>query len=58
MSEPAKKQWTLIGADGTVQPPSSAYPQLPAMFVRARQPEDTTLGGISTRGLVSARDSG
>jgi hypothetical protein len=38
--------------------PSSGHQQLLAMFVRARQPGDATLGGISTRRLVSAHVSG
>jgi hypothetical protein len=38
--------------------PSSGHQQLPAMFARVRQPADATLGGISTRRLVSAHVSG
>jgi hypothetical protein len=43
MSQPAKQRWTQ---------------HLLAMFVRTRQPGDATLGGISTRRLVSAHVSG
>jgi len=46
--------WATVSFQIRVGYPSSAHQQLLAMFVRARQPGDTTLGGISTRRLVSA----
>jgi hypothetical protein len=46
--------WATVSFHIRAGYPSSAHQQLLAMFVRARQPGDKTLGGISTRRLVSA----
>jgi len=46
--------WATVSFQIRVGYPSSAHQQLLAMFVRARQPGDAILGGISTRRLVSA----
>ena len=50
--------WATVSFHVMAGYPSSAHQQLLAMFVRARQPGDATLGGISTRRLVSAHVSG
>jgi hypothetical protein len=46
--------WATVSFHVMAGYPSSVHQQLLAMFVRARQPGDATLGGISTRRLVSA----
>jgi hypothetical protein len=50
--------WATVSFQIRTGYPSSGHQQLLAMFVRARQPGDATLGGISTRRLVSAHVSG
>lgn len=50
--------WATVSFQVRAGYPSSAHQQLLAMFVRARQPGDATLGGVSTRRLVSAPVSG
>jgi hypothetical protein len=50
--------WATVSFQIRAGCPSSGHQQLPAMLVRVRQPGDATLGGISTRRLVSAHVSG